>query len=106
MSLFKKSLFLTVLFEGSALVSRFLLKLESTRDTDFLKHLTFGLRVHHGYFGVLILLVFLFKKDLFGKYTAWVIALAIGLIASDLIHHFLILWPITGHPHFDLVYPR
>ena len=34
----------------------------------------------------------------------WMIALA--FVASDLMHHFLILWPITGSPEFDIVYPR
>lgn len=78
--------------------------MESTRDTEFLSQLTFGLRIHHGYIGVLILFVLLFKKNLFGKYTKFIIALSIALIASDLIHHFLVLWPVTGSPDFDLVY--
>jgi hypothetical protein len=35
----------------------------------------------------------------------WLWILAFSLIASDLIHHFLVLWPLTGSPHFDLTYP-
>jgi hypothetical protein len=31
---------------------------------------------------------------------------AIGLVISDIIHHFLVLWPVTGSPEFDLRYPR
>lgn len=106
MSIFKLATLLTILIEGITLLSRFGLKLESTRDTDFIKHFTFGFRFHHGYFGVLIVLLFLLKKNLFGKYTNWILALALVLISSDLIHHFLVLWPITGSPHFDIRYPR
>jgi hypothetical protein len=27
------------------------------------------------------------------------------LIFSDLAHHFIVLWPITGSPEFDIIYP-
>lgn len=105
-SILKASLLLTVIFEGLTLISRFMLKMESTRDTGFLQNFTFGIRIHHSYFGLCLLLLIMFKRDLFGKYAKWVIALSIALILSDLIHHFLILWPITGSHDFDLVYPE
>jgi len=28
------------------------------------------------------------------------------LFLSDIVHHFLVLWPITGNPEFDLFYPK
>lgn len=35
----------------------------------------------------------------------WVLRVGAALILSDLAHHFLVLWPIAGDPHFDWVYP-
>ncbi|MAE60347.1 MAG: hypothetical protein CMJ49_03220 [Planctomycetaceae bacterium] len=83
---------------------RFGLKLQSTRDTRFLRHLTFGLRIHHGYIGILlaILAPICFQHQLGPRNLTLIIA----LILSDLIHHFLILWPITGSPEFHLIYPK
>jgi hypothetical protein len=34
------------------------------------------------------------------------LAIGLGLFFSDVIHHFLVLWPIEGNPQFDLWYPR
>jgi hypothetical protein len=36
----------------------------------------------------------------------WVKALAWSLIASDVIHHFAVLWPIEGSPEFDIWYQQ
>lgn len=35
----------------------------------------------------------------------YILVIALALFASDMIHHFLILWPITGSPHFHFAYP-
>ena len=35
----------------------------------------------------------------------WVLVIGIALVASDLVHHFLVLWPIVCSPEFDLFYP-
>lgn len=101
----KRAAILTFIIEAITVLFRFGLKLESTRDTGFLKYVTFGFRIHHGYIGVLIILLFLLNKKLFGRYAIWVLALGIGLFASDFIHHFLVLWPITGSPEFHIRYP-
>ena len=45
---------LTILFEGITCFFRFGLDMQSTKDTSALKTLTFGLRIHHGYVGVLM----------------------------------------------------
>jgi hypothetical protein len=97
------ALALTVLFEAVTCVFRFGLNMQSTRDTGALRHWTFGLRIHHGYVGVLLLGVALLLR---GEVRKWSIIVGAALIASDLAHHFLVLWPITGDPAFDLVYPR
>jgi hypothetical protein len=96
-------LVLAVLIELLTMALRFGLHLESTRDTaGTIGTLTFGLRIHHGYIGLfLIPLAWCFPLGL--RHLLWIVA--IGLIMSDLMHHFLVLWPITGSPQFDLVYP-
>ena len=99
-----RSLVLTVLIEGITVFFRFGLGMESTRDTaSVVSPLTFGLRIHHGYLGIILLaLTCILLKAQTSK--AWLIPVSISLILSDLIHHFLVLWPIVGSPQFDLTY--
>ena len=95
---------LTLGFEIATCLLRFGFHLESTRDTSFLARLTFGARIHHGYVGTLMLAVgFLLPTD--SPARTWLLRIGSALALSDLIHHFLILWPITGSPQFDLTYP-
>jgi hypothetical protein len=95
---------LTILFEGITCLFRFGLGMESTRDTGELRRLTFGLRIHHGYLGVLLAgAAFLFPRGSWPR--VWCLRVGVALVMSDLCHHFLVLWPITGDPHFDLTYP-
>ena len=95
---------LTVLFEGITCLMRFGLGMESTRDTGVIRHLTFGLRIHHGYLGApLVAAAFLLPKG--WRLRPWCLRVGAALVLSDLSHHFLVLWPITGDPHFDLTYP-
>lgn len=88
---------LTLFLEAITLFFRFGLHLQSTRDTAKLGTYTFGIRIHHGYLGVPLI---------FAKRRYWCIRIGWALICSDLIHHFLVLWPTTGSPQFDLIYPR
>ncbi len=92
-----------VVIEAVTIAMRFGLRLESTRDTSSsIGMLTLGLRVHHGYIGLLLLpLGWCFPLGI--RHALWIIG--VGLIVSDLMHHFLVLWPITGSPQFDFVYP-
>jgi hypothetical protein len=95
-------LVLAVLFEAITVGFRFGLNLQSTRDTAAIGGWTFGLRVHHGYIGLFLLpLAWCFPRGI--RHALWVIG--IGLIFSDLAHHFLVLWPITGSHQFDFIYP-
>ncbi|KAA1260034.1 hypothetical protein LF1_25720 [Rubripirellula obstinata] len=67
--------------------------------------ITFGYRVHHGYIGALLIPIGILTFSQRWSW-GWVCFVAgVGLFASDAIHHFLVLWPITGSPQFDLVYP-
>jgi hypothetical protein len=96
------TLIATILIEALTCLLRFGMKLQSTRDTSTMARFTFGLRIHHSYLGV----VFLVASLLLGS-SRWKDALRIiggSLLLSDLIHHFLVLWPITGSPQFDLLY--
>ncbi len=97
------TLALALVMEAVTLFFRFGLHLESTRDTRFLAGLTFGIRIHHGYVGLLmVLLAFIPARG--AALRNGLILLGGALLLSDLIHHFLVLWPITGSPEFDLSY--
>jgi len=106
MSLFLKSFILTILFEGVTILFRYGFNLQSTRDTaSTIGRMTFGLRVHHGYIGILIIIIARYYSQQ-NSYQEWILAVGIALLLSDLIHHFLVLWPIEGDPQFDRFYPR
>ncbi len=98
---------LTLLFEVIALVCRFVLGLEaSVVGRDTIGSLTFNIRIHHGYIGVLMILAgFLWPKE-FKSTAIWITIIGVSLFVSDLIHHFAVLWPITGDHQFHLIYPN
>ena len=100
------ALVLALAIELFTIWARFGLGLAATRDTGVIGHLTFGLRIHHGYVGFLLaMLAWLLPEGHSGlRNLTWMVAIA--LMASDLLHHVAVLWPITGSPEFDLVYPR
>jgi hypothetical protein len=95
-------LVLAVLLEVVTCLLRFGLQLQSTRDTRVMGVCTFGYRIHHAYTGVLLLLVALLISR--GSWRTLCVVLGIGLVLSDLAHHFAVLWPITGDPQFHLRY--
>jgi hypothetical protein len=101
---------LTLLFEAVTVLFRFGFKVEATRDTaKYIARWTRGIRIHHGYWGVplLILGIALLATSMGPmQAAAWSVILGLALIKSDLVHHFLVLWPITGNHDFDLVYPE
>ncbi len=100
------SVCLTLLFEALTCLLRFGLKLESTKDTaSTIGHLTCGIRIHHSYIGGLMMLIACWVWDRYPKASWWLLAIGLGLFFSDMIHHFLVLWPIVGSPQFDLTYP-
>ena len=143
-------LFLTLVFESVTCFFRFGLGMESTRDTASTvgRYITGGIRIHHGYVGILLLLIVRImmlcstprtapsrhcsccghhcrccrllreervvqrrgRHDHLHHHAAhwiwWMRVVGWSLITSDLVHHFLVLWPLTGSPHFDWVYPK
>lgn len=102
-ALLRPGLLAAAAIEAVTLLARFGLKLQSTRDTAALARLTFGYRIHHGYLGALLLLVWPALPS--GRARWWAGVLGIALLVSDLVHHFLVLWPLTGDPQFHLRYP-
>jgi hypothetical protein len=98
---------LTVLFEGITVLCRFGLNLESTRDTaSTVGLITAGIRIHHSYLGFLLAGMAFWGLKAKPELARWVLAIGVALVCSDLIHHFVVLWLITGSPAFDLFYPR
>ena len=96
---------MTVAIEAFTCILRFGSGLESTKDTAAIGSFTFGIRIHHGYIGALLLAAGWFMPA-HHRWRPWMLRVGAPLFLSDMIHHFLVLWPITGHPHFDLVYPE
>jgi len=84
---------------------RFGLHLESTRDTaSTIGRLTCGVRVHHSYVGAAMVLVACWFWMRYPRASWWTLAVGLALFLSDIIHHFLVLWIVTGSPQFDLTY--
>ena len=96
---------LTVVIELITVILRFGFKLESTRDTaSTIGVLTHGIRIHHGYVGVLVVVIALFCLNALPLFSRWMLVSGTALICSDLIHHFVVLWLVVGSPEFDLTY--
>lgn len=95
----------TVILELITVALRFGFALESTRDTaSTIGRLTFGLRIHHSYMGIALLPVAMWLERRSPKWSTIILALGLGLFFSDMIHHFVVLWLVTGSPQFDLLY--
>ena len=101
------SILLTVLIEAVTIFFRFALGMESSKQTaSTMGQLTFGIRIHHGFLGVVAVLVAAALLRRCPVVARWLLVIGLAMVASDLVHHFLVLWPIVGSPQFDLVYPQ
>ncbi len=93
---------LTAVTELICVVLRFGYDLSSSEQTRAsIGVLTLGVRIHHSYVGLAMILLCTFWQP---KHRHWMLAVGWALLLSDLIHHFLVLWPLTGSPQFDLMY--
>lgn len=106
-SRFQNNLFwifaLGILLEILTSFFRFYYHIQSTRDTAFIAKYTFHLRIHHGYIGILLILIAYFLKNL--RTSDILYRVGGAFLFSDLIHHFIVLWIMTGSPEFDFIYP-
>lgn len=94
-----------VFFEILTCVLRFGFALESTRDSaTTIGRLTLGIRVHHSYIGIASIAFAFWLEPRIPNLSFQLLAIGIGLFISDMIHHFVVLWIITGNPQFDLLY--
>ncbi len=96
---------LTLVIEAITVLFRFGFRIQATRSPAFIARFTFGIRIHHGYLGIILLIVSLIPT-LPVYLPNMLLILGSSLLLSDLIHHFVVLWWITGDPQFHLRYPR
>lgn len=97
---------LTLMVEAVTVLLRFGFGCEATRDTaTTVGMLTHGIRIHHSYVGLLVVAVAHGLRSRRPVFGTWGLAIGMALVWSDLIHHFLVLWPILGDPMFHLFYP-
>ncbi|MBL9085702.1 MAG: hypothetical protein JNM10_01035 [Planctomycetia bacterium] len=93
-----------VLLEGATVALRFGLGWTSPEKTGTLARFTRGWRIHHLYPGlVLILVAAVVPMPAALANLAWMFGIMLAL--SDALHHFAVLWPLTGDHEFDLRYP-
>jgi hypothetical protein len=95
-------LVLAIIFEVITCLFRFGLHLQSTRDTRSMASWTLGFRIHHAYPGVVLLVLAPLVRK--GGWRTLFLLVGIGLVLSDLTHHFAVLWPLTGDPQFHIRY--
>jgi len=104
-SVLKGTVIWTMIFEAVTCLLRFGMRLESTRDTaSTIGVLTFGLRIHHSYIGVALIPIAMLCERRWPRIARQVLMIGMGLVLSDLIHHFIVLWYCVGSPQFDLFY--
>jgi hypothetical protein len=97
-------LVVTLVVEAFTLLLRFGLQVRSSTHTRAVARFTRGHRIHHSYVGVAVLLCsLLFDAGTLPR--ALCVMVGAGVALSDLVHHFLVLWPATGDPEFHLRYP-
>jgi hypothetical protein len=87
-------------FEAATLIGRFGLGLRTADHLDTIKRLTFGVRIHHGVYGIALLAVWggasLFQGV---EWCALACVVGLGLLISDVVHH-AVLKLVTGDPEF------
>lgn len=92
-----------VLFELATCLCRFGLSLQAARQTSWLAPLTFGLRIHHGYVGLVCLLLAALPCAPLPRHLLAILGLTLFL--SDLVHHGVVLPFAVSATEFDIFYP-
>ncbi len=99
---------MALVMEALTLALRFGCGMKSCHHTSWIGRCTRGLRVHHGYPGLAAAPIGLGLGLGVGSTAlgAAVAIIGIGLLVSDLLHHFVALRLLTGEHEFDLRYPQ
>lgn len=101
----RATILLTLAIEAVTLFFRFGLGLQSTEHTaSTVGRLTMGIRFHHGYAGLILLALLIFRRFRQSQSADVMFVVGMSLFVSDVIHHSL-LYLITGSADLDLVYP-
>jgi hypothetical protein len=91
----------TLVIEAITIFGRFFFKI-SSKDilTRIMHHYGWKkvIHVHHLFFGLLVLALAVSLDNSLG------VDLGVGIVLSDIVHHFVTLWLIVGDPEFHLVY--
>lgn len=96
---------LTLAIEAITLAGRCLLGIKVFRSTpDPMRRLTLGVRIHHGYLGLGGVLLGNLLGGVFPQLALWCVVVGAAMLASDLIHHFCVLLPLTGDHEFFLTH--
>ncbi|MBR9705681.1 hypothetical protein GOV14_01475 [Candidatus Pacearchaeota archaeon] len=90
-----------ILFELITIFGRFYLKISSKKI--YLRLMKkFKLKrfyhFHHLFTGIILAIIFYYLK------SSMLFSLGLGIMFSDVIHHFVVLWSVLGHPEFHIVY--
>ncbi len=90
-----------VIIEIITIIGRFKFNI-STKElwTSLMKHYNrrHWVHMHHVFLGLIIVAISLIVKNNLA------LNLGIGIILSDAIHHFVVLWPLIGSPEFHVIY--
>jgi hypothetical protein len=96
---------LTFVFEAITLFFRFACGLEWAKvGKSTVGAATFGIRIHHSFVGLAMVAAGAIPAVASSLLGGMVVATGGALFLSDMIHHFLVLWPVTGRAQFDFVY--
>jgi len=97
----KLILITAIVIELITVFGRFFFKISSKEVlTKIMRHYGWQkvIHFHHGFTGVIIALLAFYFESSIG------IAFGLGMVLSDIIHHFVVLWFIIGDPEFHVVY--
>ena len=93
----------TLICELATCVGRFAFKISVREKEQAIKKLTFGIRIHHSYVGIGMILAAAIANLFVSSNPPWLSLLGVvgwGLLLSDIIHHFLVLYLVTGNTEF------
>jgi hypothetical protein len=84
--------------------TRFVLGLRAVDHAHLLARYSFGIRLHHGYTGLLLALAagawMLARGGRAGPWLRGLLTFGLAMALSDVVHHFVVLWAVTGSPEF------